>query len=66
MTIALPTDTVTKPRVTSIRIDADRAMYFCEEMSFDEEDRDLAYIDHIMGIWQAWRDYVEKNGERSG
>lgn len=56
-------EAVTK-HVQRIEVGPDTGMYFCEEMSFDEADRDLAYVDHIMSIWQAWRDYVVEHGEK--
>lgn len=29
--------------------------------SFDEKDRDLAYIDQALEAWSRWRDFVEAN-----
>lgn len=59
--------TVAQPRVTHpvvrIPVSEDRGMYFVGDMSFDEGDRDLAYIDKQIATWQTWRRYVEDVGE---
>ena len=31
--------------------------------SFDDEDKDLRYIDSAIAAWSAWRDYVAKEIE---
>lgn len=47
-----------------VPLDTDRNMYYLDFMSFDEEDRDLRYIDRVMSVWAKWREWVVENGER--
>lgn len=49
--------------VKRLSLSPERAFYFVGETTFDEEDRDLSYIDHMIQTWQTWRDYVTANGE---
>lgn len=35
------------------------AFYRVGEWCFDEEDKDLAYIDSAIAAWTAWREYVK-------
>ena len=34
------------------------AFYRVGDWSFDDEDKDLAYIDGAIAAWTAWREYV--------
>lgn len=52
--------------VTKIAVNPKRGMYFLGDMSFDEEDRNLAYIDRQIETLRAWREWVEENGEMYG
>ena len=39
------------------------SFYQVGTVSFDEEDRNLSYIDEQINTWLTWRRWVEKNGE---
>lgn len=52
-----------KPTVTKFPTSANTAIYMCGDMTFDDVDRDLAYIDAQIHTWLTWRGYVALNGE---
>lgn len=39
--------------------------YRVGEWSFDESDKNLAYIDSAIDAWIAWRDYVKRERDDS-
>ena len=39
------------------------SFYQVGTVSFDEEDRNLSYIDEQINTWLTWRRWVEENGE---
>ena len=39
------------------------SFYQVGTVSFDEEDRNLSYIDEQINAWLTWRRWVEENGE---
>ena len=56
--------TVEKPKVTRFRVTDDAGFYMVGDMTFDEVDRDLAYIDRQIATFLAWRGWVMEHGER--
>ena len=38
-------------------------IYFVGGWSFDEDDKDLRYIDDAIAAWSAWREYVAREIE---
>lgn len=54
-----------KPKVTRFPTSSDTAIYMCGDMTFDDVDRDLKYIDAQIHTWLAWRGYVVEHGERT-
>lgn len=40
------------------------AFYTVGDWSFDESDRDIAYIEKALNAWSRWYDWVKENGER--
>jgi hypothetical protein len=54
--------TTTKP-VEVIQMTPTHAVYFAGDLSFDEVDRNLAYIDRQIASWNQWREWVVTNGE---
>jgi hypothetical protein len=49
--------------VAPAKLSRDMTIYLCGSNSFDEEDRDLAYIDKQIHAWKSWRQWVRANGE---
>lgn len=47
-----------EPQVKEMPINGRRSMYQVGDMTFDEEDKSLPYIDARIAEWLAWRGYV--------
>lgn len=52
-----------KLKVDVVDLGRGKGFYFVGDMSFDEQDRDLAYIDKQIATWLTWRGWVVENGE---
>lgn len=43
-----------------LEVDNTGHYYRVGNWSFDEEDKNIAYIDEAIAAWTAWREYVQK------
>lgn len=51
------------PEVKELPINGRRSQYRVGDMTFDEEDKSLPYIDARMAEWLAFRNYVVAENE---
>jgi hypothetical protein len=52
-----------KPVVTKFATSPTTAIFMVGDLTFDDVDRDLAYIDRQIHTWLTWRGYVAEHGE---
>lgn len=54
---------MTLPAVKEMPINGRRSQYQVGDMTFDDEDKSIPYIDARMGEWLAWRNFVVAENE---
>lgn len=54
---------MTLPKVEELPINGRRSQYQVGDMTFDEEDKSIPYIDARMREWLAWRNHVVAENE---